>query len=200
MDNLASSDLNELFEAVGAHLAAADGSASIVVVGGSNLAVRGWVDRTTKDVDVIAKATTHDGVRTLHPAEPLPDVLKAAVAQVALDYRLPEDWLNTVIGAQWTFGLPPGFAEEVEWRAWGPLEVGFAGRASIVALKLFAVVDAGIGSVHFQDLVALDPSPSELQAAAEWVASQDAGTVFPELLEEALHHVERSRGRGGRNG
>jgi hypothetical protein len=85
---------------------------------------------------------------------------------VARDYGLPEDWLNAVIGAQWKFGLPPGFAEEVQWQRFRSLEVGFAGRNSIIALKLFAAVDQGPSSVHCQDLVELRPTEAELEMAA----------------------------------
>jgi len=192
MDDLDSSLLNELLDAVGAHLEEAGESASIVVVGGSTLAVRGWVDRTTKDVDVIAQSIRSDGERTLVPASPLPDALVRAALRVAEDYGLPVDWMNTVIGAQWAFGLPPGFAAEVEWRDYGSLEVGFAGRSSLIALKLFAVVDSGIESVHFQDLLALEPTADELTEAETWVLGQDAGTQFPRLLKEALSDVRRS--------
>lgn len=82
MDNLDSSLLNELLEAVGAHLGEGGHSAAIVVVGGSTLALQGWVERTTTDVDVIAQASEQDGKRILTAADPLPDPLLEAVARV----------------------------------------------------------------------------------------------------------------------
>lgn len=200
MQDLDSSQLDELLEAVGAHLEQAGEAACIVVVGGTSLAVRGWVPRTTQDVDVIAQGRNHKGARVLISATPLPAALVLAVQRVAEDYGLPPDWMNTVIGAQFDFGLPPGFLEEVAWHVYGPLEVGFAGRSSLIALKLFAVVDAGIDTVHFQDLMALDPSAAELVKARTWVSEQDAGPAFPKLVSEVLENVERRLGRGGAAG
>ena len=197
MDNLNSGFLEEVFLALGEHLAAAGQEAAIVVVGGSALSIRGWIDRVTKDVDVIAQAIEKDGERTLISPHPLPEHLVEAVRRVARDYGMPEDWLNSVVGAQWRFGLPQGFADEVQWRRFQALEVGFAGRRSIIALKLFATVDQGPSSVHCQDLVQLRPSEAELQTASQWVLGQDAGEQFPASLEEAIQYV-RDAIAGGR--
>ena len=167
MDNLDSASLEELLSALGAHLGAGGHTAAIVVVGGSSLSLMGWVERTTQDVDVIAQASREEeGQRRLIAPDPLPVPLVAAIARVARDYGLPGHWMNTEIGAQWHLGLPPGFAEELEWRQYGALEVGFAGRQSLIALKLYAAVDRSPTSVHFQDLVALEPSVVELAQAA----------------------------------
>lgn len=195
MDYLDSSALEELLMAVGEHLAAADETVAIVVVGGGALSIMGWVDRTTNDVDVIARARREEGRWVMGPPEPLPDVLVEAVARVARDYGLPTDWLNTAVAMQWRTGLPGRFVEEVEWRAFGALEVGFAGRSSIIALKLFAAVDQGSESVHFQDLIALDPLDSELEDAADWVARQDPTPGFPALVEEEVANVRDALGR-----
>ena len=197
MDILGQNMLDELLSAVGEHLAEGGDSAGIVVVGGSTLALMGWVERTTKDVDVIAQATEQGGHRRLIAPDPLPDALRQAVARVSRDYGLASDWLNTEIGAQWDFGLPDGFADELEWREYGSLTVGFAGRRSLIALKLFATVDRSPQSVHFQDLIALAPSDAELIDAAGWVESQDAGEHFPALLKEVLRNVRTSLRRGG---
>ena len=53
------------------------------MVGGATLSVLGIVDRTTKDVDVIAQARRDDGGNwTLTPPVPLPEALQKAVALV----------------------------------------------------------------------------------------------------------------------
>lgn len=195
MAYLDASALEELLAAVGEHLAAAGESVAIVVVGGGALAIMGWVDRTTNDVDVIARARREEGRWVMGPPELLPEILVEAVARVARDYGLPTDWLNTAAAMQWRTGLPDRFAEEVEWRAFGALEVGFPGRSSIIALKLFAAVDQGSESVHFQDLIALDPLDSELEDAADWVAGQDPTPGFPALVEEEIANVRDALGR-----
>ena len=195
MDNLDASALEELLAAVGEHLAAAGATAAVVVVGGGALSVMGWVDRTTNDIDVIARARREGGRWAVDPPEPLPEVLVEAVARVARDYALPTDWLNTAVAVQWRTGLPDRFVEEVQWRRFGALDVGFAGRRSIIALKLFAAVDQGSESVHFQDLVALDPLDSELEEAAHWVARQDPAPGFAAHVEEEVGHVRDALGR-----
>lgn len=195
MDYLDASALEELLIAVGEHLAAAGESVAVVVVGGGALSIMGWVDRTTNDIDVIARARREEGGWVMTAPEPLPDILVEAVARVARDYGLATDWLNTAVAMQWRTGLPPRFVEEVEWRSFGALEVGFAGRSSIIALKLFAAVDQGSESVHFQDLIALDPLDSELEDAADWVARQDPTPAFPALVEEEVGNVRDALGR-----
>lgn len=159
------------------------------MVGGSSLAARGWIDRTTADVDVIARGERRDHRRILVAPDPLPDALVGAVERVARDYGLPPDWLNTVVGAQWERGLPEGFVDEIEWEEYGALEVGFAGRRSLIALKLFAAVDMSPWSVHVQDLLALGPTDDELSEAAKWVVTQDASEHFEKMLREVVEHV-----------
>ena len=189
MVDLTSETIEELLTALGSHLSEAGSSAGIVVVGGSSLARMGWVERTTHDIDVIAQATMTGDTWELLSPDPLPESLLAAVARVARDFGLPNDWLNTTIGAQWQRGLPPGFVDEIVWRRYGALDVGFAGRRGLIALKLFAAVDQGPGSVHLQDLQALGPTDAELEQAAEWVSAQDAAEDFPRLVQEVVAHV-----------
>lgn len=196
MTNLDSGSIEALFVAFGQHLAEHGQSAAFVVVGGVALALRGFVERTTTDVDVIAQATEEGGTWTLTAPEPLSDAIQAAVARVGRDHGLPSDWLNADVGAQWRFGLPEWLGEELEWRRYGPLAVGIAGRRALIALKLFATVDHGPGSVHEQDLIALAPSESELAEAADWVRLQDAGWKFSDQVEQVVEHLRGHLGRG----
>lgn len=181
--------------AVGELLAAADERAAIVVTGGATLNLLGIVQRTTTDVDVIAAARrAEDGTWVLEDARPFPPPLARAVRTVARDFDLDEDWLNAEVGMQWSQGLPPWTLDEIEWRNFGDgLDVGLVGRRTLIALKLFAVVDRGIGSVHFQDLQSLSPSDRELTESKTWVLTQDSGARWPALVEEAVTNVERDR-------
>ncbi|TVP79970.1 MAG: hypothetical protein EA352_00375 [Gemmatimonadales bacterium] len=97
--------------------------------------------------------------------------------------------MNTVVGRQWRYGLPDGFLDELDWVRYAGLEVGLAGRGSLIALKLFAAVDRGPESVHVQDLLALAPSRDELLVAQAWVVRQDASEAFVAMLEEVVAHV-----------
>jgi len=65
-------------------------SIEIVVCSGSALILTGMVPRTTKDVDIVALATS--GV--LPSPDPLPEDLRKAAAEAAEDMGLPANWLN----------------------------------------------------------------------------------------------------------
>ena len=97
--------------------------------------------------------------------------------------------MNTEIGAQWDLGLPPFLTDDLTWHRYGGLHVGLAGRRTLIALKLFAAVDQGPESVHYQDLVALAPTDEELNAAASWVRGQDTSPIFAEMLDQVTHRV-----------
>lgn len=189
--------LPELLQAVGDYLAAERLEASIVVVGGATLNLLGLLERSTHDVDVIARASGVGGAGPvrLHPGKPLPDEVTRAVRKVARDYSLSDDWLNSEVASQWSQGLPPTLPEDIEWRTFGALHVGLAGRRTLIALKLFAAADRGPKSVHLQDLLALAPTREELDEAAEWVLTQDASELFPRMVTGVIEHV-RSASEG----
>lgn len=177
--------------AVGELLDAAKQPAAVVIVGGAALNLLGFVSRTTRDVDVIAQSYTDAaGKRRLAQAEPFPPALEEAIATVSRDLSLPQDWMNTVVAKQWSQGLPPWTAQDLEWRSYGALEVGLVGRRTLIALKLFAAVDQGPDSVHVQDLLALVPTPAELESAVEWVRSQDTSPEFVAMVDQVVQHVQ----------
>ncbi len=178
-----------LLDAVGAHLEATGATVAIVVVGGAALALRGWVPRTTHDVDVIALGGE---AGKLAPPR-LPEALLRAVERVARDFNLPEQWLNASVGAQWRSGLPDGLGDDLEWRTFRALRVGLAGRASLIALKLFAAADKGPASVHAQDLLVLAPTDEELTQASAWVLTQDIAPEWPRIVSEVVAHVRTHR-------
>ncbi len=182
--------LDELFGAVGAYLAHEGESEAIVVVGGTTLIARGIVLRVTQDVDVIARALPQDDGLVLVPVEPWPSPLVDSVSQVARDFALPADWLNTVIGVQWEMGFPPHFESDIDWRTYSALTVGFVGRRGLIPLKLFAAVDQGPDSIHWQDLLALRPTLTEIDMAADWVKGQDAGTAFQSFVDQAVKRLK----------
>jgi hypothetical protein len=66
------------------------------------------------------------------------------------------------------FGLPEGFLQRVSrWDLGAGLTVHFASRLDQIHLKLYALVDQGLGK-HEGDLRALTPSREELIQAARW--------------------------------
>jgi hypothetical protein len=187
--------LPRALEAVGAILEAEAAPTAIVVVGGATLNLLGLLARTTQDVDVIARAVMAPDETSIEllPPDPLPEPLTRAISRVARDFELPADWMNTVVARQWSQGLPPWLADDLEWRRYGALQVGLAGRRTLIALKLFAAADQSIRSVHAQDLVALAPTDAELEDAVRWVLTQDVSQVFPDLVAEVVQHVRDAR-------
>ncbi|HEX8391252.1 MAG TPA: hypothetical protein VF665_02750 [Longimicrobium sp.] len=176
--------------ALGTLLESQGATEHLVVVGGVAMNLRGFHLRGTADVDVIARGTpVPEGVPLLFAPEPLPPALQAGILRVARDFGLDPDWMNTVVASQWLTGMPPGLAGDLEWHRFGTLYVGVPGREAMIALKLFAALDLGPGSVHMQDLLRLRPTDQELERAAAWAATQDASEAFHAQIPQALAHV-----------
>jgi hypothetical protein len=176
---------DELLGALGEQLAAADQQFDLVVIGGSALLALGLVERTTRDVDVLAIA----GPEGLVPADPLPSALAHARDRVAQDFGLPADWLNPGPTELLRFGLPDGFLSRVETRTYGrALTVRYAGRLDQIHFKLYAMVDQGAGR-HEADLTALAPTADELLDAARWTRTHDLSEGFRQELVAALAHL-----------
>src|SRR5688572_5887753 len=77
----------------------------VVAVGGSSLLLLGLIERSTRDLDLVA--IVRDG-RYL-PADPLPASLAEAARDVGDALGLASDWLNSGPTALLDFGLPPDF-------------------------------------------------------------------------------------------
>lgn len=177
--------IDPVLSALGEHLGALGGHVEVVVIGGAALQVLGYVERPTRDVDVVALL---DGAH-VRPAEPLPQVLREAAARVARDFGLPADWLNAGPADLVRLGLPDGFLSRVHAYAYGPgLTVHFADRFDLIHFKLYAMVDQG-GGRHEADLRALRPTSEELVAAARWARTHDPSEGFRQQLETALRHL-----------
>jgi len=186
----------QVLRSLGEILAAEGQKIAIVAVGGTALILQGFVLRATQDIDIIALGRNPDeeGPGEIGPAEPIPEVLTRAIARIARDYGLPEDLMNTVVSMQWETGLPPGFERRVHWDRYGGLWFGVADRYDLLFLKLFAAADrGGPESVHFQDLLALNPTDKELEDAGEWVRSQDTSPEFKNIVEQVIDHVRKNR-------
>lgn len=153
-----------------------------VAVGGSVLVLLGYVARSTRDVDLVARI--EDG--RLVSAAPLPVSFAEAVADVGRTLGLRSDWLNAGPASVVELGLPAGFLDRVQTRHFGGLTLHLAGRTDLIALKLYAAVDQGPASRHTSDLQALAPTPDELIVAAKWTRSHDPSEGFRSQLAQAL--------------
>ncbi len=190
-----SGDIELALLRVGELLAAAGEPHAIVIVGGAALGLLGVVVRATRDVDILAfaKPRGRDAWTLVPPPAPLPESLTAAIRTVGQDLGLADDWLNTGPALQWKQGLPPGLAKRIEWRQYAVLRVGLVGRKDLIWLKLYAAADGRPDGRHVRDLAALEPTDAELEEAARWVRSQDAGPAFPGLVDEVVNYVRARR-------
>ena len=190
-------DIREALTRVGQLLAAEGKEYAIVVLGGAALDLLEIVRRDTSDVDILAFAEPRPekppAVATIgRPPEPMPEALRRAAQIVAEELDLDEHWLNTGPALQWRAGLPPGLEARVMWELYGSLWVGLVHRYDLVFFKLFAATDStGPRSVHYQDLIALKPSATELSDAVRWVETQDASPDFARILQQVVSHVRK---------
>ncbi len=192
-------DIDRALQAVGELLDADGERVGVVLIGGAALLLHGVIDRATRDVDVVAFGTTDgDATSLFRPPDPLPRALATAIAQVARDFGLPSDWMNRGPANQWDIGLPPGFADRIEWRRYAGLDVGLAHRLDLIFFKLEAAADQPTSdSRHFRDLVALEPTDDELHRAATWARTVNASTIFHDVLDRVIAHVARTRRSSG---
>jgi len=175
---------DDLLTALEEQLAAAGEHFEIVVIGGSGLLALGLVERTTRDVDIVALRVGLE----LEGADPLPEPLQRARDRVARDFGLSTSWLNTGPTSLLDFGLPEGFSERLSSRPYGKgLIVHFASRLDQIHFKLYAAVDQGAGK-HSTDLEALSPTKAELLQAARWTRTHDPSPGFEEVLRRVLSH------------
>jgi hypothetical protein len=190
--NLDMAGVDAALSALGEHLERSSlETIELVVCGGSALEAIGLlVDRTTKDVDVLALGKTdQDGILTLASAEPMPDVVREAARIVARDLELPEDWLNPGPTDLLREGLPEGLVLRLHSRRYGDrLVVHFIDRFDQICFKAYAAINGG-AAYHLADLTALEPSSDEMLAAASWCLTQDASEVFPLLVRSFLEKV-----------
>lgn len=183
MESIGQTQLDTVLKALGELLDARGLHYELVLIGGGSLILRGLVTRpTTKDVDILGEWTP-DGVKAMHL---IPEPLRLAVVDVARTYGLASDWVNLGPASLLDLGLPAGFDSRVERRDYGGLVAYLAGRFDMVCFKLYAAVDQGPRSRHFQDLRELGPGQSELLAGARWTITHDPSPEFRSLLLDML--------------
>lgn len=154
----------------------------VVAIGGGGLLLIGLIERSTKDVDLVA---LRDGA-ALRPVTTLPPVLREAIEDVARVLDLSPNWMNGGPGSLLRFGLPEGFLERVEIRVFGALTVSLASRFDQIHFKLRAAADDRPDGKHHVDLQRLGPTPDELRAAARWARTHDPSEGFAIVLRGVL--------------
>jgi len=169
-------------------------SFSIVVCGGTALNAMHLIQRTTKDVDIVALMDSNN--KLIDPA-PLPKELLLAAKEVADTLNLPQDWLNngpsSGDGGLFRLGLPDGFKERLIRNYQGEkLTVYLASRLDQIHFKLYAAVDQ-FGSYHASDLKQLSPSDEELIQAIRWAITHDPSEGFQTAIKLFLQEFGYER-------
>lgn len=157
----------------------------LLAIGGGALQLLGLITRPTRDIDVVARV---EGAR-LVPLAALPGPLQRAVDDTAGVFRLPSGWFNAGPRSLIDLGLPEGVLERAHRREWGGLTLYIADRRDQIFFKLYAAVDQGPSSKHFEDLRRLEPTVNELRAAAAWARTHDPSEEFHAELRGALRDL-----------
>jgi hypothetical protein len=169
-------------------------SFALVVCGGTALSAMHLIQRTTKDVDIVALMDSRN--QLVDPA-PLPEELLVAAKEVADTLNLSQDWLNngpsSGDGGLFRLGLPDGFKERLVKNYQGEkLTVYLVSRLDQIHFKLYAAVDQ-FGSYHASDLKQLSPSDEELLGAVRWATTHGSSEGFREATKLFLQEFGYER-------
>ena len=158
----------------------------IFICGGSAMIIENYIDRATKDVDVLAIETNSEKKKSIKSAEPLPqDFLKMA-KETANDLGLLETWINSGPASLKPKDFPDGCVNRVHKHILSKtLTVYFLDRIDLIYLKVYAAADTGPGK-HTNDLLSLKPTNKEIEKAAKWTLKQDVSEHFKFVLKDML--------------
>lgn len=164
---------------------------NLVSCGGASLNIMGWVTRSTSDVDIVSVAAVGTkGKITLLPDKPLPPKFTELVAEVGRELGIRQDWLNFGPGSLLDFGLPPGLEGRLERKNYGScLTLHVVSRMDQVQLKIYAAMDPEDGPRHLGDLLDLEPTEPEAQAAVDWLLNRRTSKEFRHKLKEVLERI-----------
>ncbi len=163
----------------------------VVAIGGGSLVLLGYIDRATRDLDLVA--VMKGG--SLASANPLPPQLLQAIAAVGAALEIGESWINAGPASLFDTGLPEGFEERLITRKYEGLTIHFAGRLDQICFKLYAAIDQGPNSKHFADLKRIAPTTGELIIAKKWCLTQDVSPEFAMTMQQVLRALGAEDGK-----
>lgn len=180
-----STTLKEALEVLGSYLSDKGLKYELAAIGGGALLLLGRIIRPTKDLDIVALMDRNK----LISAHPLPTPLLQAIKEVGSALKLPDDWVNSAPADLWKMGLPEGFQDRLDPLHFGGLTLYCASRFDQICFKLYASIDQGPTSKHFDDLKRLQPTREELEKAGNWCKTHDVSEEFAQTLGEALREL-----------
>jgi hypothetical protein len=157
----------------------------LIICGGTSMIARGFISRTTRDIDILAQRTRGSEFVS---ARQLPEALLEAARRVAKDLGMPENWLSNGPVDLFEMGMPKGFQERLEAKQYGHITAWYIGRIDQIHLKLYAAVDQG-PSRHVTDLLKLEPTAEELRTAVKWTMTHDVSPGFREMVKMFLKEI-----------
>ena len=162
----------------------------LFICGGSAMIIENYIERATKDIDVLAIETKNDKEKIIKSADPLPpDFLKMA-KETANDLGLPEAWINSGPASLKPRDFPDGCVSRAHKHILSKtLTVYFLDRIDLIYLKVYAAADTGPGK-HTNDLLSLKPTNEEIEKAAKWTLKQDVSEHFKFILKDMLKKLD----------
>jgi hypothetical protein len=164
----------------------------LVSCGGASLNLMGWVSRSTSDVDIICVAQVdRTGKVKLLPGIALPPRFIELIAEVGHEMGIDEEWLNFGPAPLMEFGLPPGLEDRLKRVSFGPcLALHMVSRLDQIHFKMFATMDPKTRiETHLGDLLDLEPTEEEAQAAVDWLLSHKTSRDFRRKLKQVLDRI-----------
>lgn len=164
----------------------------LVSCGGASLNLMGWVSRSTSDVDIICAALVDaNGKVKLLPGIPLSPKFTELIAEVGHELGINEEWLNFGPAPLMEFGLPSGLEDRLKRLSYGPcLALHMVSRLDQIHLKIYATMDPKTRmETHLGDLLDLEPTEAEAQAAVDWLLSRKTSRDFRGKLKQVLDRI-----------
>lgn len=184
--------ITEALTTLGDVLAERNDTCDILVIGGGALLLAGLISRPTEDLDVVARVVDQGADTALVAAQPLPQSVLDAIAEVGEALGLASNWLNAGPAGMVHFLLPKGIEDRWTTQIYANLTVRVASRFDLIHFKLFAAADYWPGRTkHFQDLEVLKPNQDELAAAQTWVTTQDQSEGFLPILHDLVQTLNQ---------
>ena len=189
--NISSASITQLFKRLNSKLVYAQAApVELVVCGGAALIAARLVTRSTRDVDILALAHVEGTEVTLLPRGQLPEELKRLAGEIAIELGIDADWLNFGPSPLFDIGLPPGLTTRLKKTTYGAcLKVHFISRIDQVHFKIFAAMDPKEGTRHLSDLLDIEPSVDEVNAAVSWLLGRKVSAQFKTTLKQVLERI-----------
>ena len=163
-----------------------------LIFSGASLNLMGWVSRSTSDVDIICAARVDaKGKVKLQPDKPLAPQFTELVAEVGRELGIKQEWLNFGPAPLVEFGLPQGLERRLKRKSFGRcLALHLVSRLDQIHLKIYATMDPKTRlETHLGDLLDLEPTEAEAQAAVDWLLSRKTSLAFRRKLKQVLDRI-----------